>query len=96
MQQGKLWPNEIGAHIVTRNTKNDSSIKFFDANILPEIMGMKMIWLSIYKVKSKLLDFRCYDNTSYKFYFLIELGKEVGISDHFQLPVSFSATAQNL
>ena len=62
------------AHIIRRNTKNDSSIKFFVAKILPENMGMKIIWLSIYKVKSKLLDFRCYGNTSNKFYFFRELG----------------------
>ena len=84
------------AHIIRRNTKNDSSIKFFVAKILSENMGMKIIWLSIYKVKSKLLDFRCYGNTSNKFYIFRELGRQFPISDHFRLPVSVSATAQNL
>ena len=57
MQEEKFWPNEIRAHIITRNTKTGSTIRFFVANILPENRGMKIIWLSIYKVKSKLLDF---------------------------------------
>ena len=96
MQEEKFWPNEIRAHIITRNTKTDSSIRFFVAKILPENRGMKIIWLSIYKVKSKLLDFRCYGNTSNKFYIFRELGREFPISDHFRLPVSVSATAQNL
>ena len=95
MQEKKFWPNEIRAHIITRNTKTDSSITFFVAKVLPENKGMKIIWLSIYKVKSILLDFRCYGNTSSKFYIFRELGREVGISDHFRLPVSVSATAQN-
>ena len=77
MQKEKFWPNEIRVHIITRNTKTDSSIKFFVAKILPENRGMKSIWLSIYKVKSTLLDFRCYGNTSNKFYFFRELGREV-------------------
>ena len=96
MQEEKFCPNEIRAHIITRNTKTDSSIKFFVAKILPENRGMKIIWLSIYKVKPKLLDFRCYGNTSNKFHFFRELGKDVRISDHFRLPVSVSATAENL
>ena len=96
MQEEKLWPSEIRAHIITRNTKTDSSIRFFVACIFPENRGMKFIWLSMYKVKSKLLGFRCYGNTSSKFYIFRELGKEVSISDHFRLPVSVSATAQNL
>ena len=96
MQEKKFWPNEIWAHIITRNTKTDSSIRFFVAKVLPENKGMKIIWLSIYKVKSILLDFRCYDNTSNKFYIFRELGRQFPISDHFRLPVSVSATAQNL
>ena len=80
---------------ITRNTNADSSIRFFLAKIFPENRGMKIIWLSIYKVKSKLLDFRCYGNTSNKFYIFRELGREVWISDHFRLPVSVSATSQN-
>ena len=95
MQEEKFWPNEIRAHIITRNTKTDSSIRFFVAKIFPENRGMKIIWLSIYKVKSKLLDFRCYRNTSNKFYIFRELGREVWISDHFRLPVSVSATSKN-
>ena len=90
MSEEKLWPNEIGAHIITRNTKADSNIRFFENRV------MKIIWLSIYKVKSKLLDFRCYGNTSNKFYIFRELGRQFPISDHFRLPVSVSATAQNL
>ena len=57
---------------------------------------MKVIWLSMYKVMSKLLGFRCYGNTSNKFYIFSEWGREVPISDDFRLPVSVSATAQNL
>ena len=57
---------------------------------------MKVIWLSMYKVMSKLLGFRCYGNTSNKFYIFREWGREVPISDDFRLPVSVSATAQNL
>ena len=57
---------------------------------------MKIMWLSMYKVKSKLLGFRCYGNTSNKFYIFREWGREVPISDDFLLPVSLSATAQNL
>ena len=56
---------------------------------------MKIIWLSIYIVKSKLLDFSFYGNTSNKFYIFRELGREVQVSDPFQLPVSVSGTAQN-
>ena len=96
MQEETFWPNEIRVHIITRNTKNDFSINVFVAKSLPENRGIKIIWLSIYKVKSKLLDFRCYGNTSNNFYFLRELGKEVGISYHFRLPASVSATAQSL
>ena len=96
MQEEKFWPNEIRAHIITTNTKTDSSIRFFVAKNFSENRGMKIIWLRIYKVKSKLLDFRCYGNTSNNFYFLRELGKEVGISYHFRLPASVSATAQSL
>ena len=95
IQAEKFWPNKIRVHIITRNTKADSSIRFFVAKIFPENRGMKIIWLSIYKVKSKLLDFRCYGNTSNKFYIFRELGREVWISDHFRLPVSVSATSQN-
>ena len=85
MQAEKVWPNKIRAHVITGNTKADSSIRFFVAKIFPENRGMKIIWLSIYKVKSKLLDFRCYSNTSNKFYIFRELGREVWISDHFRL-----------
>ena len=42
MSEEKLWPNEIGAHIITRNTKADSNIRFFENRV------MKIIWLSIY------------------------------------------------
>ena len=94
-QEEQFWPKEIRAHIITTNTKTDSSIRFFVAQILPDNKGMKIIWLSMYKVKSKLLDFRCYGNTSNKFYIFRELGREVWISDHFRLPVSVSATSQN-
>ena len=95
MQENIFWPNEIKAHVITRNTKTDSSIRLFGANIFPENRGMKTIWLSIYKAKSKLLDYRCYGNTSNKFYVFRELGREYWISDHFRLPVSVSATSQN-
>ena len=95
-QEEQFWAKEIRAHIITTNTKTDSSIRFFVAQILSENKGMKIIWLSMYKVKSKLLDFRCYDNTSNKFYIFRELGGELPISDYFRLPVSVSVTSQNL
>ena len=95
MQEENFWPNKIMAHIITRNTKTDSSTRFFVAKIFPENRGMNIIWLSIYKVKSKLVDFGFYGNTSNKFYIFKELGREVWISDHFRLPVSVSATSQN-
>ena len=84
MQAEKVCPNKIKAHVITRNTKAHSSIRFFVAKIFPENRGMKIIWLCIYKVKSKLLNFRCYRNTSNKFYIFRELGREVWISDHFR------------
>ena len=83
MQEEKFWPNETRAHIIRRNTKTDSCLRFFVAKILHENRGMETMWLSIYKVKPKLLDFRCYGNTSNKFYIFGELGREVPISDHF-------------
>ena len=51
MQEEKFWPNET-AHIIRRNTKTDSSIRFFVAKILHENRGMEIMWLSTYKVKS--------------------------------------------
>ena len=72
MQEEKFWPNEIRAHIITTNPKTDFSIRFFVAKNFSENRGMKIIWLRIYKVKSKLLDFRCYGNTSNNFYIRIQ------------------------
>ena len=53
-EEQNFWPNEIRAHIITKNTKTDSSVRFFVAKILHENRVMKIIWLSMYKVKSKL------------------------------------------
>ena len=83
IQAEKFSPNKIRVYIITRNTKVDSSIRFVVAKTFPENRGMKVIWLSIYKVKSKLPDFRCYGNTSNKFYIFRELNRKVWISDHF-------------
>ena len=44
MQAEKFKPNKIRAHIIIRNAKTDTSIRFFVAKIFPENREMKIIW----------------------------------------------------
>ena len=46
----KVWSNKMKAHIITRNTKADSSISLFVVKIFLENRAMRIIWLSKVKI----------------------------------------------